>query len=294
MNMVAAAAALMGATVLAMRGDAAAARTRAASALASIDPAESGLIVTRARRVFGIAALHDGAHVAAYAQLRQMFGPDGRPVHPLVSYLGLADLAAAAVLAGRRIEGRDALELALGHLGGTPSPRLEQILARARGILADPAGANAYFEKALSDPAGEQWPFERAQLQLDYAGWMRRRRRINEAKPLLIAALETFRRLQANAWAQRAEAELRSCGVAVADAPRAPDALWELTAQQRQIVFLAASGNTNREIADRLFLSPRTVASHLYRSYPKLGISGRRQLHGLIVRADTAAEGGPG
>jgi DNA-binding CsgD family transcriptional regulator len=294
MDMVAAAAALIAATVLAMRGDAAAARTQAASALASIDPAEGGLIVTRAQRVFGIAALHDGAHVAAYAQLRQMFSPDGRPVHPLVSYLGLGDLAAAAVLAGRRIEGRDALELALGHLGGTPSPRLEQILARARGILADPAGANAHFEKALSDPAGEQWPFERAQLQLDYAGWMRRRRRINEAKPLLIAALETFRRLQANAWAQRAEAELRACGVAVADAPRAPDALWELTAQQRQIVFLAASGNTNREIADRLFLSPRTVASHLYRSYPKLGISGRRQLHGLIVRADTAPEGGPG
>jgi DNA-binding CsgD family transcriptional regulator len=293
MDMVAAAAALMAATVLAMRGDSAAARTQATSALASIDPAESGLSVTRARRVFGIAALHDGAHVTAYAQLRQMFGPDGRPVHPLVSYLGLADLAAAAVLAGRRIEGRDALEQALGHLGGTPSPRLEQILARARGILADPAGTNAHFEKALSDPAGDQWPFERAQLQLDCAGWMRRRRRINEAKPLLIAALETFRRLQASAWAQRAEAELRACGVAVADAPPAPDALWELTAQQRQIVFLAASGRTNREIGDRLFLSPRTVASHLYRSYPKLGISGRHQLHELIVRAGTAPEGEP-
>jgi len=115
---------------------------------------------------------------------------------------------------------------------------------------------------------------------------MRRRRRINEAKPLLITALETFRRLQANAWAQHAEAELRACGVAVADAPPAPDALWELTAQQRQIVFLAARGHTNREIADRLFLSPRTVASHLDRSYPKFGISGRHQLHDLIVRAD--------
>jgi DNA-binding NarL/FixJ family response regulator len=43
------------------------------------------------------------------------------------------------------------------------------------------------------------------------------------------------------------------------------------------IVTLAGLGLTNAEIANRLFLSPRTVASHLYRSYPKLGISGRQQ-----------------
>jgi DNA-binding CsgD family transcriptional regulator len=53
-----------------------------------------------------------------------------------------------------------------------------------------------------------------------------------------------------------------------------------LTSQQREIAFLAGRGLTNAEIADRLFLSPRTVASHLYRSYPKLGISGRHQLRG--------------
>ena len=61
-----------------------------------------------------------------------------------------------------------------------------------------------------------------------------------------------------------------------------PGALDELTAQQREIVILAGRGLTNSEIADRLFLSPRTVASHLYRSYPKLGIAGRHQLRDLI------------
>src|SRR6266545_424766 len=197
MDMVAASAALITATVLAMRGDSAGAREQAAKALASIDPADSGLVAARARRVFGIAALDDGAHLVAYAQLRQMFGPDGSPLHPVVSYLGLADLAAAAVRADRRIEGRGVLERALDQLGATPSPRLEQILARARGLLAGPDEAGAQFDKALSDPAGERWAFERAQLQLDYAEWMRRRRRINDAKPLLLAALETFRRLQA-------------------------------------------------------------------------------------------------
>ena len=58
-----------------------------------------------------------------------------------------------------------------------------------------------------------------------------------------------------------------------------------LTPQQREIVILASQGLTNGEIADRLFLSPRTVASHLYRSYPKLGIAGRHQLRDLVDRA---------
>ena len=66
-----------------------------------------------------------------------------------------------------------------------------------------------------------------------------------------------------------------------------PDALGELTPQQRQIVRLASDGLTDREIGDRLFLSPRTVSSHLYRSYPKLGVAGRLQLRDVIARAST-------
>ena len=185
------------------------------------------------------------------------------------------------------MEGQDVLERALSHLGGTASPRLEQLIARARGILAGPDGAEAHFATALADPAGDQWPFERAQLRLDYAEWLRRRRRINDAKPVLTEALGTFRRLRARSWAQRAEAELRACGVAVAGAPGEPDALGELTPQQRQIVRLASDGLTNREIGDRLFLSPRTVSSHLYRSYPKLGVAGRYQLRDVVARAST-------
>ena len=69
--------------------------------------------------------------------------------------------------------------------------------------------------------------------------------------------------------------------------PQAPGALAGLTAQQREIVLLAGHGLTNSEIADRLFVSPRTVASHLYRSYPKLGIAGRHQLRDLIDHAGT-------
>jgi DNA-binding CsgD family transcriptional regulator len=299
MDIVAASADVIAATVLALRGESGAARGHADRALAAVDPAECGLVAVRARRALGIAALADGSYLQAFTQLRGLFSTDGTPLHNYASYLGVADLAASAVRADRRIEGSDVIERALSPLLGIASPRLEQLIAHARGILAGPDGAGAHFDTALADPAGDQRPFERAQLRLDYGEWLRRRRRINDAKPVLTQALGTFRQLRARSWVQRAEAELRACGVAVGDAPGEPDALWELTPQQRQIVRLASDGLTNREIGDRLFLSPRTVSSHLYRSYPKLGVASRNQLRDVIARAglptsaDESAESQP-
>jgi DNA-binding CsgD family transcriptional regulator len=283
MDIVAASADAITATVLALRADSGAARWHAAKALAAVDPVECGLVNVRARRALGIAALADGSYLKAFTQLRGLFGEDGTPLHNYASYLGVADLAAAAVRADRRMEGCDVIEHALRRLDGRASARLEQLIARARGILADPSEAEAHFEKALSDSAGDQWPFERAQLRLDYAERLRRRRRINDAKSVLTEALGTFQRLGARSWAQRAQAELRACGVPVTSAPPKPDALEELTPQQRQIVRLASDGLTDREIADRLYLSPRTVSSHLYRSYPKLGVASRHQLRDVIA-----------
>jgi DNA-binding CsgD family transcriptional regulator len=288
MDLVAASADVITATVLALRGDSAAARRHAARALATVDPAECGLVAARAQRALGVAALADGSYLQAFTQLRALFSEDGTPLHNYASYLGVADLAAAAVRAERRMEGCDVIEDALSRLDAAASARLEQLIARARGILADPGGAEAHFEKALADPAGDQWPFERAQLRLDYGEWLRRRRRINDAKAVLTQALATFQRLGARSWAQRAQAELRACGVAMTGAPSRPDALAELTPQQRQIVRLASDGLTDREIGERLFLSPRTVSSHLYRSYPKLGVGSRHQLRDVIGRASTS------
>jgi DNA-binding CsgD family transcriptional regulator len=283
MDIVAASADVITATVHALRGDSAAARRHAARALAAVDPAECGLVAARARRALGVAALADGSYLQAFTQLRGLFSEDGTPQHNYASYLGVADLAAAAVRADRRIEGSDVIEHALSRLNGNASARLEQLIARARGILAGPDGAEAHFGTALAGPAGDQWPFERAQLRLDYAEWLRRRRRINDAKPVLTQALGTFRRLGAQSWAQRAQAELRASGVAATGAAPKSDALGELTPQQRQIVRLASDGLTDREIGDRLFLSPRTVSSHLYRSYPKLGVASRHQLRDVIA-----------
>jgi DNA-binding CsgD family transcriptional regulator len=289
MDIVAASADAITATVLALRADSGAARGYAARALATVDPAECGLVAARARRALGIAALADGSYLQAFTQLRGLFDDDGTPLHNYASYLGIADLAAAAVRADRRIEGCDVIEHALSRLDGKASARLEQLIARARGLMADPSESAAHFDKALSEPDGYQWPFERAQLRLDYGEWLRRRRRINDAKAVLTEALGTFERLGARSWAQRAQAELRACGVAVSSAPGNPDALEELTPQQRQIVRLASDGLTDREIADRLYLSPRTVSSHLYRSYPKLGVASRHQLRDVITLTSTPA-----
>ena len=290
MELIAASADVITATVLALRGDADAARQHAARALGTVDPAEAGLVAARARRALGVAALADGSYLQAFTQLRRLFSEDGTPLHNYASYLGIADLAAAAVRADRRMEGSDVLEQVLSRLEGRASARLEQLIARARGLLASPDGAEAHFDKALADPAGDQWPFERAQLRLDYAEWLRRRRRINDAKPVLTQALGTFRRLGARSWEQRAQAELRASGVTVPGAAAQADALGELTPQQRQIIRLASQGLTDREIGDRLFLSPRTVASHLYRSYPKLGVASRHQLRDVIALTSTAGE----
>jgi DNA-binding CsgD family transcriptional regulator len=287
LDIVAASADLTAAAVLAMRADAGDARSQVTKALARAGQADSGSIIARARHTAGVAAFADGSHLVAFAALRHLFHEDGSPLHYHVSYLGIADLAAAAVRADRRLEGRRIVQRALDRLEDAMSPRLEQLTARARGLLAEPAEAAAHFQKALSDPGGNRWPFERAQLQLDHGELLRRQRRISDARPFLAAAVETFQGLRARSWARRAEAELRACGIGIPDMPSAPEALAGLTPQQQEIVRLAGSGLTNREIADRLFLSPRTVSSHLYRSYPKLGVSGRHQLHTVVAPAAT-------
>src|SRR4029077_11119401 len=213
LDLVSASADAITATVHALRADSDTARRNAARALAAVDRVEAGLVLARVRRAVGVAALAEGKYVEAFTQLRGLFDSDGMPLHNYASFLGVADLAAAAIHAERHNEGRDVIERALSCIDGESTGRLRQLIARARGVLAPPTEAEAHFDNALGDPAGNQWPFERAQLRLDYAEWLRRRRRINEAKPVLMEAMGTFHRLGARSWAQRAQAELRASGV---------------------------------------------------------------------------------
>jgi DNA-binding CsgD family transcriptional regulator len=267
------------AAALALTGDTAEARRVTSAGLAMVDPNRSRAVAVRTRWALGMAEVADGDHPRAYERFRPMFTADGDPVHYACSYAGLAELAAAAVRSGHDAEAAEIVARAAKRPREDLSPRLRALIHRARALL-EPDEAESHFEQALADQAGDQWPFERAQVLLDYAEWLRRRRRIAEARPKLLAALETFRRLGANPWVDRARGELRAAGVE--PEPAAPNALTSLTPQQQQIIRLAARGLSNREIGERLFLSPRTVGSHLYRGFPKLGVTARSQLRDLV------------
>ncbi|MFH8446317.1 AAA family ATPase [Streptomyces sp. NPDC018026] len=269
------------ATVLALLGEPAGARAGAERALALVDPLESRSVAVFARRALGLAAVAEGDYDSAYAQFRTAFTEDGDLVHYHVSPTVLAELAAAAVRRGHREHAARLLERSARHLGPGRSARLSLLIERGRALLAEPERAERHFRAALAGEAGEQWPFERAQTRLDYGEWLRRQRRVAEARPLLTGALDTFRRLGARPWIDRAKAELRAAGIEANTA--APGALTELSPQQQQIVRLAAHGLTNREIGEKLFLSPRTVGSHLYRVFPKLGITARTQLRDVLT-----------
>jgi DNA-binding CsgD family transcriptional regulator len=278
---------LISATIEAARGNTGPARDLVAAALAA-DPEHSRVIAARARHALGLCALAEDDYVTAFSELSQLFDDNGTPYHHHVSFLAAGDLALAAARSGRHIEGREILKrITASRAASVPwcSPRLSQLLARAYAILADPSAMDAYPDDVLSDPAGDQWPFERAQFHLEYGEWLRRRRLINQARQVLSAALAAFRALKAGPWARRAETELRACGITIPSALADPAKLAELTPQQRQVVGLAAQGLSNREIARRLFLSHRTVASHLYRSFPTLGVAGRHQLHALLAQS---------
>ncbi|GAA2675771.1 LuxR C-terminal-related transcriptional regulator [Actinoplanes palleronii] len=130
------------------------------------------------------------------------------------------------------------------------------------------------YERALAEDL-TGWPFDRARLQLTYGAALRRAFRITECRPLLRDAVATFDSLGVTPWADRARSELRATG----ETRRRPiDALSLLTPQEQQIAGLVAAGLSNREIGERLFLSPRTISTHLYRIYPKVNVSSRTEL----------------
>ncbi|MER7684720.1 AAA family ATPase [Streptomyces sp. NPDC097610] len=274
------------ATLLALRGDTEEARAAVQRAVHGVDLPNCRSLQVRTHYALGAAALAEGDHAAAYDRFRAVYTrrPEPAPLHFHASDYYLADLVAAAVRTGRAEDARLVLDTTRRRLaeGGT-SARLTAIVHRAEALLAEPDDAERHFTAALADPAGDQWPFERAQVRLDYAEWLRRRRRAVEARPQLAAALEVFERLGTRPWTDRTRAELRAAGVTQASTPAgSPDSLAELTPQQLQIARLAAAGLTNREIGERIFLSPRTVGFHLYRIFPKLGITSRAQLRDAL------------
>ena len=154
-------------------------------------------------------------------------------------------------------------------------PILRAGLACARPLLSDDDHAEAHFVAALGEES-RGYPFLRARTLFSFGRWLRRQRRSADSRAPLRDAINLFDALGATRWSERARQELRATGEKIG--PRTPDARDRLTAQELQIAQLAAAGLSNREIGERLFLSHRTIGSHLYRIFPKLGITARAQL----------------
>ena len=272
-------------TVAALRGDTRAAKAGVASVLSGFDPEVTTGITARARLASAYVAQAEGDHALAFHELTLLFGPDGAPLHFHRSWYGLADLASSGVRSGSADQARTIVDQALSHLSGTLRPRLRLQVDRARALLADSDDSAEKFFRSAVAGSHLHVPFELAQARLDFGEWLRRRRRVVEARTMLEAAREEFDRLGADPSLQRAMNELRASGIRHVE--RAPDLFGQLTPQQQRIARLAASGLTNREIGERLFLSPRTISTHLYAIFPVLQITARAQLHDVVP-----AEGG--
>jgi DNA-binding CsgD family transcriptional regulator len=192
----------------------------------------------------------------------------------------IGELAEAALHSDRVSDARARLAATEARAGDAPTSWIALGLRHARALLAtDEDQAARLFDEALSADL-DRWPFQRARLLLAHGQWLRRQRRIADSRVPLRAARDTFDALGCASWSDRARRELRASGEA--SRRRDPEARDSLTAQELQIAQLAAAGLTNREIGARLYLSHRTIATHLYRVFPKLGVTARSQLSAAL------------
>jgi len=224
------------------------------------------------------AALAAGRPADAFHHAARLFDP-GDIAHHRVSQWGsvVRDFADSALTSGNT---RTALTLLEPLRRSVGSDETLGTLAYVDAVLAV-RDAEACFRRAFEcAPASAYF---QARLELAFGRWLRRERRQIEARTYLLSALDAFDAIGAAPWAEQARMELRASGETVRR--RLPDRRHELTAQEMQIAQLAAQGLTNREIGERLFLSHRTIGSHLYRLFPKLGITSRSELAGALGHA---------
>jgi DNA-binding CsgD family transcriptional regulator len=196
--------------------------------------------------------------------------------HPFLALLATGDLAEACVQAGRPQDAAGPVA-ALVEFAQPEAPRWAHALAaRCQALLSDGAEAVDGYERALRLLSTLNRPFDVGRTALAYGGFLRRQRRRADARAHLRTAVETFERLGAEVWAERARTELRATGETARK--RDPSTLSQLTPQETQIARLVGDGNSNKDVAAQLFLSPRTVEYHLAKVFSKLGITSRAEL----------------
>ncbi|MDX6260070.1 MAG: hypothetical protein QOH84_1758 [Kribbellaceae bacterium] len=276
------------ALLAAMRGRLDLARELRATVDSWARPRGIGFLTQIADAAGTAAALSEGDYETAYLHAVGITTPGTFRPYAHQAARTLLDLVEAAVHTGREEEAR--LHAVAARDAGLPdlSPRLALITYGALAMTAaNEKESIELYTKAETHPAAATFPFELARIQLAHGTRLRHTQGPRAARDLLTRAAEAFERLGATTWAERAMAELRASGVA---ATSVATSLGALTWQERRIAELAAGGLSNKEIGERLHLSPRTVSSHLYRVFPKLGITARAGLRDALARTHGLSE----
>lgn len=228
-----------------------------------------------ARAARGLLALGEGRPAEAVLELEPLArSAPGAPW--IVMWEG--DLVEALLATGRREEAM-ALLGRLDERGTWRSGRAGAVRERLAGLLVadtDVPGALAHLRRAAESSAAAGAELGRARALLAEGRVLRRARRRREAAVALEDARLSFTAIGAQPWARAAAAELAASGGNVGAGPGDPPAV--LTPQELQVARLVAAGATNKEVADQLFVSVRTVESHLGRVYRKLGVRSRGAL----------------
>jgi DNA-binding CsgD family transcriptional regulator len=267
--------------VAAWRGDPTTCRALAEDALDLATARRLPVISGRATMGLALLALGEGNVEEA---LQHVAAISGRERSPAITGQALPLLVECAARIGDHDRATWALNELLPWATACASPDIIPVATRCRALVADGDAAESLYLEAIGFPGGA--PVERARTELLLGEHLRRRKRRTEARPHLRAALEAFQRVGARPWAERAASELRATGETAR--PRHVGTLTELTPQELQIARLAGARSTNREIAARLFLSPKTIEYHLGKVFAKLGVSSRTELIAMSIDAPVA------
>jgi DNA-binding CsgD family transcriptional regulator len=270
----------------ALRGDPEATERATARAEQLALPLGATHIVALAQSGPTLSALARGLHPEALRLAERLFDPRDPAHHLHFACMAIGDLAESAAHSDSSQLARERLAEVEAMVGDAPAEWVAINLRHARAVLADDEReAAARFEGALSADL-DRWPLWRGRLLLAHGRWLRRHRRVMDSRASLREARRVFDAIGTSSWGEQARRELRASGER--SRRRLPDARDDLTAQELQIAQLAAEGLSNREIGQRLFLSHRTISTHLYRVFPKLGITSRAELGAALASgADT-------
>jgi DNA-binding CsgD family transcriptional regulator len=190
--------------------------------------------------------------------------------------LALPELIEAAVRSKNPRVAATALERLSERTRASGTEWARGIEARSRGLLTDGRSAEPLYEEAVQRLAHGRVAPHLARAQLVYGEWLRRENRRVDAREQLRSAHDTFSRIGAVAFAERARRELQATGETALR--RSVDTRDALTPQEAQIARLARDGLSNPEIGAQLFISPRTAQYHLHKVFAKLDITSRNQL----------------